>query len=220
MGTINWTPPPGWEEQTGAHISFKAPCNCSAAGAIKIGDNTYTFMDTAGSPVNNLGYAFISGAMVEAVLDCDQSRAYIISQGGSAYAWNYDTLPITSGTWTPVFASTATAPTGTLKYRYAKFYRIGNMCFITFHMKETITSAGTGYARISGLPYTSASSLDGQGLAIRECSGGITCDTSDTVAFIPDNSTYINIQHKFGQTSSKWSTGDTWIGFTGCYLIQ
>lgn len=134
--------------------------------------------------------------------------------------WTSSSLPVSSGTWTPVFASTDTAPTGTLRYRYAKYYRIGNLCFITFHMKETITSAGTGYARISGLPYTSASSLDGQGLAIRECSGGITCDTSDTVAFIPDNSTYINIQHKFGQTSSKWSTGDTWIGFTGCYWIQ
>ncbi len=146
---------------------------------------------------------------------------YFTSMAINGYTpWTSSSLPISSGTWTPVFASTATAPTGTLKYRYAKFYRIGNMCFITFHMKETITSAGTGYARISGLPYTSASSLDGQGLAIRECSGGITCDTSDTVAFIPDNSTYINIQHKFGQTSSKWSTGDTWIGFTGCYLIQ
>ena len=134
--------------------------------------------------------------------------------------WTSSSLPVSSGTWTPVFASTDTAPSGTLRYRYAKYYRIGNLCFITFHMKETITSAGTGYARISGLPYTSASSLNGQGLAIRECSGGITCNATDTVAFIPDNSTYINIQNQFGQTSSKWSTGDTWIGFTGCYLIQ
>ena len=134
--------------------------------------------------------------------------------------WTSSSLPVSSGTWTPVFASTDTAPTGTLQYRYAKYYRIGNLCFITFHMKETITSAGTGYARISGLPYTSASSLDGQGLAIRECSGGITCNATDTVAFIPDNSTYINIQNQFGQTSSKWSTGDTWIGFTGFYWIQ
>lgn len=106
------------------------------------------------------------------------------------------------------------------QYRHAKYYRIGNLCFITFHMKETITSAGTGYARISGLPYTSASSLDGQGLAIRECSGGITCNATDTVAFIPDNSTYINIQNNYGSGASKWSTGDTWIGFTGCYWIQ
>ena len=151
MGTINWTPPPGWEEQTGAHISFKAPCNSSSAGDLKIGDNTYTFMDTSGSRVNNLGYAFISGAMVEAVLDCDQSRAYIISQGGSANAWNYDTLPVSSGTWTPSGTGISSAS--------GSYYRIGNL--VTVWGKCTVTSStSTNALAISGLPYTCNSNTD------------------------------------------------------------
>lgn len=126
-------------------------------------------------------------------------------------------ITISSGTWTPTLASrSGTNPTYTVYYRYARYYRINNLVYITFHLKVNITNAGTDYACIRGLPFATTNNMDGQGLALRECFGGL--DHNPGSAFIPDSSSIIYLQTVGGEGSQQWRTGDTWIGFSGCYI--
>lgn len=93
MARIIWTPPEGWVEETGARLSFRAPCDCVAADALVIGENTYTFLSAMGTQVSALGDAFVSGALVEAVLDCENGTAYIVNADGTTglKAWKAET---------------------------------------------------------------------------------------------------------------------------------
>ncbi len=127
-------------------------------------------------------------------------------------------IPITSGTWTPSIRSrNGTNPTYTVLYRYARWVRINNLCYVSFHGKWNITNGGTDYARITGLPFAAASNMNGQSLALHEMFGGINRDAT-RVGVIPDNSTQINLQGVHGSYAAQWQTGDTWIGFSGVYL--
>ena len=78
---IIWTPPPGWIEETGASIRFKAPCSCADADSIVIGNNTYSFVDAAGNAINTRPGSFASGAVVEALLDTSGKKAYLNTPG-------------------------------------------------------------------------------------------------------------------------------------------
>ena len=124
------------------------------------------------------------------------------------------------GTWTPQIRSRSGAnPTATIHYRYAKCKRINNFCYVSFHGKWTISNSGSDYACVTGLPYTSASGLNGQSLSLHEMFGGVTTNPT-RVGVIPDNSTRINLQGEHGSHASQWQTGDTWVGFSGFYLIK
>ena len=83
-------------------------------------------------------------------------------------------------------------------------------------MKVNISNQGTDYACIRGLPFAAADNMDGQGLAIHECYGGL--DYYPASANISDSSSVICIQNSGGERALQWRTGDTWIGFSGCYI--
>lgn len=124
---------------------------------------------------------------------------------------------ISSGTWTPTLsARDGTAPTYTLGYRYARYYRINNLVYITFHLKAKITNAGSGYAAIKGLPFTAVDGADGQGFTVRESLGAISSYPAS--AHLSDSTATINIQSSGGDMALQWKTGDLWIGFSGCYI--
>lgn len=124
---------------------------------------------------------------------------------------------ISSGTWTPTLsARDGTAPTYTLGYRYARYYRINNLVYITFHLKVKITNAGSGYAAIKGLPFTAVDGADGQGFTVRESLGAISSYPAS--AHLSDSTATINIQSSGGDMALQWKTGDLWIGFSGCYI--
>ena len=126
-------------------------------------------------------------------------------------------VTISSGTWTPTLASReGTNPTYSVYYRYAMYYRINNLVYISFHMKTNISNQGSNYACVRGLPFTSANNMNGQGLAIHECFGGI--DQYPASANIGDSTSTIFVQNAGGECSLQWRTGDTWIGFSGCYI--
>ena len=123
------------------------------------------------------------------------------------------------GAWTPNIGSKDGAnPTYAIQYRYARYKRFNNLCYVSFHGKWTISNAGSDYACITGLPYASASGLNGQSLAIHEMFGAITTNPTRT-GVIPDNSTRIDLQGENGAFASQWHTGDVWVGFSGFYLI-
>jgi hypothetical protein len=126
-------------------------------------------------------------------------------------------VTISSGTWTPTLLSrNGTNPTYSTYYKYAMYYRINNLVYVTFHMKVNISNQGTDYACIRGLPFAAADNMDGQGLAIHECYGGL--DYYPASANISDSSSVICIQNSGGERALQWRTGDTWIGFSGCYI--
>lgn len=126
-------------------------------------------------------------------------------------------VTISSGTWTPTLLSrNGTNPTYSTYYKYAMYYRINNLVYVTFHMKVNISNQGTDYACIRGLPFAAADNMDGQGLAIHECYGGL--DYYPASANISDSSSVICIQNSGGERALQWRTGDAWIGFSGCYI--
>ena len=105
MANIIWTPPDGWVEESGAHVSFKAPCDCSAAGNLVIGSNSYSIVDAIGGKLTGSSGVFVSGAVLDFILDCENLKAYLQnpatseittsgsvtitppSGGGTTYVW-------------------------------------------------------------------------------------------------------------------------------------
>lgn len=141
--------------------------------------------------------------------------------------YNLDsTLDIRSGTWIPTLASMLDEsapinPTYTLDYNWASYYTIGKLCYVSFHLKANITNAGTGYALVTGLPFTSATGLDGQGLSMSEGSGAITSHSSNyTVGNVLDDSTTIDLWKGNAQLRAEYTTGTLWLGFSGVYLMK
>jgi hypothetical protein len=67
------------------------------------------------------------------------------------------------GTFTPTLSSSGTAPTVTsYNTRYGSYTKIGNRVLVTVAIRATMTSAGTGFPVITGLPYSpNASCLNG-----------------------------------------------------------
>lgn len=126
-------------------------------------------------------------------------------------------VTISSGTWTPTLASrNGTNPTYSVYYKYARYYRINNLVYITFHMKVNISNQGTDYACVKGLPFTASNNMNSQSLALHECYGGI--DQRPATANICDSSPIIYLQNSSGECALQWRTGDTWVGFSGCYM--
>ena len=61
------------------------------------------------------------------------------------------------GTFTPVLSSSGTAPTVTsYSTQYGRYTKIGNRVLVTVAIRATMTSAGTGYPVITGMPYAAA----------------------------------------------------------------
>ena len=76
-GNIVWAPPDGWAEETGAHVSFKSPFDSVFSGKLQIGSNEYAIVDACGETANGKSGAFVSGAVVDLILDCESKKAYL-----------------------------------------------------------------------------------------------------------------------------------------------
>lgn len=128
--------------------------------------------------------------------------------------------PITqSGSFQLTLASSQGAkPVYTTEYNYGKYQRIDNICYIAFKIKANITNAGSYYAMLEGLPYTSAQNL-GQALAIQEAYGGLT-GNPDLCFGIVENSKTISLRHNGGMSGCSWGDGDLYIGASGFYFIS
>lgn len=57
------------------------------------------------------------------------------------------------GTWTPVIASSGTQPTTSSVSAQGYYTKIGNIVTVTCSINATMTSAGTGYPRVTGFPF-------------------------------------------------------------------
>lgn len=106
MASIQWTPPAGWVEETGAHVLMLAPCDCTATSTLLIGANAYTIVDGMGASFSTRGGVFATGALLEFVLDVDAKKAYLLSQAGLSTAPQKPKLlwkgSATQGSWISV----------------------------------------------------------------------------------------------------------------------
>ena len=86
-----------------------------------------------------------------------------VSQGGTG-----STNFCEKGYWTPYLSSNGSvAPSGSYGYRYAVYYRVGDLVYIAFHIKMSIEDAGNGYACIKGLPYVCSVVWDQRNMSFR-----------------------------------------------------
>lgn len=123
----------------------------------------------------------------------------------------------TVGSWEPKLSSDGTAPTYTTEYNVGKYYKINNLVYITFHIKGKITNAGTGYAQITGLPFTSQPNMSNQALSLIEFQGGLTQQLTNL--YVQDNSKTISIRKSGGSAANQWKVeNEFWLGASGCYI--
>lgn len=129
-------------------------------------------------------------------------------------------ISIESGTWTPEIRSiNGINPSHTVQYRYARWLRINDLCYVTFFGKWDITNSGTDYACVTGLPFPAADNVCGQALALHQVYGAINQNPTRT-GVIPDSSSRIDLLGENGAFSAQWQTGTVWVGFSGVYLCQ
>ena len=100
-------------------------------------------------------------------------------------------LPVTYGTWTPVLFASDGGMTYTTSYNYAYYCSIGRLVYITFYMKVMARSLFA--------------------------TGSYSNNTEGEVGCLRDDGT-IRIQSANGTAALKWNTGDTWVGYSGCYI--
>lgn len=137
------------------------------------------------------------------------------SKGGTGTSNFYE-----KGSWTPAIGSTgSTSPTVSYGYRYGVYYRIGNLVFIACHIKMNISSAGSNYACINGLPYACASGSDKYGLSLVEEYNCTKSGGDDSRGVIVQGTTRIDLRGHSGSFANTWATGsEQYIGYSGCYI--
>lgn len=80
----------------GKQVVFRAPCDCATPEAVVINGATFTLVDAIGRSIlgTDSGY-FSSGALVVAILDCTNSKAYIQNAAAVGFAEKAGTLSTT-----------------------------------------------------------------------------------------------------------------------------
>jgi hypothetical protein len=94
------------------------------------------------------------------------------------------------GTWTPTVIGTTTAGTVTYAVQNARYTKIGRVVSIEILLNWS-AGTGTGNFRISGLPFTSSSSVTTPALALTFCSNIAMTASHILTVRIADNSTQI-----------------------------
>ena len=137
------------------------------------------------------------------------------SKGGTGTSSFYE-----KGTWTPSIGSTgSTAPSVSYGYRYGTYYRIGNLVYIGCHISMNISSVGSNYACIKGLPYKCGGDTDKYGLSMVEEYYAVEDGDSDPRGIVVQNTTQIQIRGRSGAGAINWKKGSgQYIGYCGCYI--
>jgi len=125
-----------------------------------------------------------------------------------------------AGTWTPTLAShTGTNPTATYSYRVGTWYRMGDLIYIECHIKCKISSAGTGYCKIAGLPVSLTSYSQAIGTA--ETYGCTNLGNGNHVTGIVE-ANYLRLQDSGGGGALAWvsSSSDQWVRLSGAIYVH
>lgn len=74
----------------GAPITFRAPCDCTAADGISVNSKNFVFKDAHGVALTGMGNLFLKDAVVKVILDVTNSCAYIQNADTNSYLENKD----------------------------------------------------------------------------------------------------------------------------------
>ena len=213
-------------QQVAQTLAYRDAAQTSAAAAAQSAEalaNVYTKTqaDAAFLPQSSKGAA---GGVMALPTTLPTTGAVLKMAAGGApavAAENTDYVNGHYGTWTPVLsAGSDTAPTYTTSELYARYYRIGRLVFIQVTMRATITNAGTGYAYITGLPFTaSPDNSHFCSLNMAECYG-LLDKTAPAQAMIDSNHNWIQLFAPGGSSAAKWVATSGGISFAGCYLTN
>lgn len=101
------------------------------------------------------------------------------------------------GTWTPTYNASGASPSVTYSTRQARYRKIGNMVVVSWHVRASAYTAGTGDLQITGLPFAASSepSMGNFGTINFEQLNFSTGRTM-AVAFIADSQDYIFFQEQ------------------------
>lgn len=98
MAILNITLPEGANICNGKQVTFRAPCSSTGVTGLKIGDITYTLMNTAGeeigaetSSLETTGISFIQDALVSVIIDTEQNKAFIQNGANEVFIATYGT---------------------------------------------------------------------------------------------------------------------------------
>ena len=137
------------------------------------------------------------------------------SKGGTGSSNFYE-----KGSWTPSIGSTgSTAPSVSYGSRYGVYYRIGNLVYIGCHISMSISSVGSNYACIKGLPYKCVWGTDKYALSLVEEYYAVENSDGDPRGYVVQDTTLIHIRGHSGAIATNWKTGSgQYIGYCGCYI--
>lgn len=213
MANIIWTPPDGWVEESGAHVSFKAPCDCSAAGNLVIGSNSYSIVDAIGGTLIGASGVFVSGAVLDFILDCENSKAYLQNSALAGFK---------QGTWTPTAQNG-----GAFSEVGGNWYKIGKLVFIQGYFAVSASFTANASVAIGGLPFKAA--LDA---ILPSAIGNLQAYTASNKSeymdgyagwYVGANSTWAEVKcFKYGRIwGQNWNTlGTGWQTFAGVYMTN
>lgn len=113
----------------------------------------------------------------------------------------------------------------TKEYDFMRYSVIGNICFITFHLKINVTTASNidqnKYAILKGLPFNS---LYDTSFSIYELCNLKDFNSNSFTQFgvitVQSGKNYVRLECENGKKATSWQEGDTWIGASGFYFIQ
>ena len=130
---------------------------------------------------------------------------YVGGSGAANYLDDYE-----EGTWTPTLVSTGTQPTISLyQNRTGTYTKIGNQVTIFCNLRVNVTSAGTGYPKVTGIPFSADANI------ITGPSHGIYNAFSSTAL----GNSYINVNEvHFSENAIKVATGG-YVTFSLTYNI-
>lgn len=70
---------PANEVVLGKQVSFVAPCDCTDIDEVIINDEAYQLVDAMGKQLTSYGDAWCSGALLSALLDTVNKRAFVLN---------------------------------------------------------------------------------------------------------------------------------------------
>ncbi len=109
------------------------------------------------------------------------------------------------GTWTPAFIRNGSNPTVTYTSRDGKYTKIGNIVTVSFRMRVSSWSGGSGEFQISGLPFTSNNAgNDHVGVSTLGYESFVFSSSQQLITILDHGVTYI--RHLVSNSGSGWGT--------------
>jgi hypothetical protein len=117
---------------------------------------------------------------------------YLGGTGAVNYLDDYE-----EGEWTPTYNASGASPSVTYSTRQARYRKIGNMVVVSWHVRASAYTAGTGDLQITGLPFAASSETSmGNFGTINFEQLNFSTGRTMAVAFIADSQDYIFFQEQ------------------------